>query len=153
MILNNMLNHNTLLTLCLIIGLSSCGGAGECFLRNLLIDPSGRWVGRLDRTESDCPESRATLLTVEHEVSLDCVLTNQTEVRLTNEDNLDFEEVSFNATGGGSFEVANESSRQRINITYKNFDGELADVEEKIRLYRDGKIVCSEVYKGQLKKE
>jgi hypothetical protein len=102
--------------------------------------------------ESDCIESRGTLLTVSHDVSLVCVGTDDPEVRLVNEEDLEFDEVSFNAFVGGSFEVVNERARQRVNIRYENFEGDLADVEQRIRIYRDDRIVCSELYRGQVRK-
>ena len=133
-------------------GVIACGGDDECVLRNIFNNPSGQWTGILERVESDCPESRGTTLTVVPDVSLTCALTDDPEVRLFNEDDLDFDEVSFNMFGGGSFEVSNERSRQRINIRYENFEGDLADVEQKIRNYRDGEIVCSELYRGQVRR-
>jgi hypothetical protein len=149
-----MILKNVWLTSCLllVVGVSACGGDDECILRDIFNSPSGRWSGTLERVESDCAESRGASLMVTHNVSLTCALTDDPEVRLLNEDDLEFNEVSFSAFGGGSFEVINERSRQRVNIRYENFEGDIADVEQKIRNYRDGEIVCSEIYRGQVRR-
>jgi hypothetical protein len=138
--------------LALATGVSSCGGDDECVVRNIFNSPSGKWSGILERVESDCSDSRGASLRVSHDVTLTCALTDDPEVRLVNEDGLEFDEVSFSTFGGSSFEVVNDRSRQRINIRYENYEGDLADVEQKIRNYRDGEIVCSELYRGQLKR-
>lgn len=133
--------------------MSSCGDDTECGVGTLFNDPSGRWTGRLERVESDCPEGRGTAITVEHDVDLFCGVSREADVRLHNEDGLQFTSISVSTFGRGSFEVINERSRQRITISYENFDGDLADVEQKIRNYRDGEIVCSELYRGQARRQ
>lgn len=139
--------------LTLATGVASCGGDDECVVREIFNSPSGRWSGILERVESDCPESLGASLRVSHDVTLTCALTDDPEVRLINEGNLEFDEVSFSTFDGSSFEVINERSRQRTNIRYENYEGDLADVEQKIRNYRDGEILCSELYRGQVRRQ
>lgn len=136
----------------LVVSLSACGGDDGCIVRNLIIDPSGRWEGRLERVQSDCTESQGESIAAKHEVTLACLLTDQPEVRLVNEADLDFSEVSFGVLGGGSFEVLHEAATLKVTIAYDNFDGDLADVEQNVRRYRDGAIECSERYRGQLRR-
>lgn len=147
-----MVRFKLTLTLSVLFSLAACGDDDSCVIRSLINDPSGRWSGRLERVESDCSQSRGTSLSVTHDVSLNCILSDRSEVVLSNEEGLEFNERSFSSLGGGSFEVSSESSRLRVNIRYDNFDGSLADVEQKIRNYRNGEIVCSELYRGQLRR-
>lgn len=140
------------LILGVVVALGGCGDDDSCVVRSLINDPSGRWSGQLERVETDCSESRGTSLSASHDVSFNCILSDKSEVELTNEEGLRFSERSFSSLGGGSFEVISESSQLRVNIRYDNFDGDLADVEQKIRVYRNGEIVCSELYRGQLRR-
>jgi hypothetical protein len=135
-----------------LASLSACGGDTSCVVRDLFIDPSGKWAGRLERVRSDCIQTRGPAISVEHSVHLGCLLTDQPSVTLRNEDGLEFEEESFSALGGGSFEVINESDEQRIEIRYEKFGGTIADVEQRIRIYRNGAIICSELYQGQVER-
>ena len=147
-----MVRFKLTLTLSAIFSLAACGDDDSCVIRSLINDPSGRWSGSLARVESDCAESRGPSLSATHDVSFNCILSDKSEVELTNEEGLPFNERSFSSLGGGSFEVISENSQLRENIRYDNFDGDLADVEQKIRVYRNGEIVCSELYRGQLRR-
>lgn len=136
----------------LIALLQGCGSS-DCTLPLTSLDPSGQWKGTLVRTESDCgSESHGAQFSFDHFVSLQCVRSNDSQVYLLNEDNIEFKETSFSTLGGGSFSVQSQRNNQTIDISYDNFDGSLADVTEKIRRYSNGKIVCSEKYQGQARR-
>jgi len=130
-----------------------CGDSLTCDQSFLLNDPSGRWSGVLARVESDCAgASRGTQFAFEHNVSVECVDSTDSELLLLNEEGLQFSETSSSILGGGFFVVENEQASAIIEISYDNFDGDFADVTEKVRLYSSGRIVCSERYTGQARR-
>jgi hypothetical protein len=137
------------------IGLCGCGGSGDCnSLSGVLnADPSGRWTGVMSRQESDCGIlSRGAQFSFDHYVSSECN-NSDLQVSLRDEDNREFRQTSGSSfLGDGSFAVQYEGSDITIDISYDNYDGSLADVTQKIRLYVDGKLRCSERYKGQARK-
>lgn len=143
------------LLLCLSVLLAGlgCGGSSDCDPLLNVQDPSGQWKGVLQRKESDCgAASRGATFSFDHQVSLDCNSNGDARVTLFNEDNLEFSETSFSTLGGGSFSVQNREIAVTIDISYDNFDGSLADVTETIRVYANGKIVCSEKYAGSARR-
>lgn len=120
----------------------------------LLFDPSGQWTGTLLQQESDCSSqvSRGAQFAFSHDVSFGCDLQDESVLYLFNEDSLNFTETSFSALGGGSFTVQSQGDNLTIDISYGNADGSLADVTERIRVYSNGKILCSEKYTGQARR-
>lgn len=138
---------------CIALLLSGCGDSGSCSSDFLLNDPSGRWVGVLARIESDCgTDTYGSQLNVDHDVSTQCNTRDESAIVLYNEDNLEFTETSYSSLGGGSFAVQNESVNITTDIEYDNFEGELADVTQKVRRYSNGRIVCSEKYVGEARR-
>lgn len=130
--------------------ITGCGGGSDC---SVFPDPSGLWTGVLERTESDCGQlSRGARFEFEHYVSTECDSDDDSVVYLINEDNRQFRQTEFDTLWGGSFSVRNSSSDLTVDISYENYDGSLADVSQKIRIYRDDKLLCSERYKGQARK-
>ena len=135
------------------IGLFQACGGSDCTLPVTSIDPSGQWKGTLVRLESDCgSNTRGIQFSFDHFVSLQCVGSNDSQVYLLNEDTIEFKETSYSLLGGGSFSVDSQRENETIDISYDNFDGSLADVTQKIRRYRNGKILCSEKYQGQARR-
>ncbi len=141
-------------TLLSLVSLTTgCGGSSDCTPLLNAQDPSGQWQGVLQRQESDCgTTSRGMDFAFEHQVALDCGANGDSSVTLFNEDGLHFTETSFDDLGGGSFSVQNRNNGVTIDISYDNFDGSLADVTERIRIYSNGKIVCSEKYTGRARR-
>ena len=132
-----------------------CGDNQDCspVITVTSVDPSGRWTGTLERRESDCTSgSKGASLNFRHDVSLVCDRNNESSVVLVNEDQLSFESIELNFIAGGSFSVRSEQEGLTIDILYDNYDGNLADVTQKIRNYANGKIVCSELYTGQARR-
>jgi hypothetical protein len=141
-----------LLTACIVGNLVGCGDKTDCVpvITVTSFDPSGRWTGEMVKQESDCGEnSRGARFAFTHDVSLVCDQNGEASVELSNEDNLDLTSTSLNFLGGGSFTVSGSNSDSAVDISYDNYDGSSADVTEKIRNYSNGKIVCSELYKGR----
>ncbi len=130
--------------------LSGCGDEYDC---SMFPDPTGLWTGVLERTESDCGAlSRGTKITFQHEVSTECDANNSAFINLVNEDNRRFQETSVDTISGSSFSVRSTTPDSTLDISYDNFDSSLADVSEKVRVYNQGKLVCSERYKGQARR-
>ncbi len=139
--------------LCAALPSVGCGNPIDCDYDYTFNDPSGRWSGTLVRVESDCGSaSKGAQFNFEHDISLECSSATDTDIYLYNEENLEFKETSSSIFGGGSFTVQNERSGVTTDITYDGFDGRLADVTQKIRVYSDGKIVCSELFKGEARR-
>ena len=134
--------------------LTSCGDSSSCQPIVSAFDPSGQWTGTLVQQESDCSSqvSRGAQFAFSHDVSFGCNSQDESELYLLNEDGLNFSETSFSALGGGSFAVQSQGDNLTIGISYDNADGSLADVTEKIRVYSNGKILCSEKYTGQARR-
>ncbi len=133
----------------LAVWIAGCGNSGSCAVGSTLNDPSGLWTGQMVRVESDCgADSRGAQFEFEHDVSLQCDSEGDTTVVVYNEDSQEFSQTSYSAFGGGSFTVERATESETINISYDNFEGELSDVTQKIRLYSGGRIVCSELYEG-----
>lgn len=133
--------------------LQGCGSGTSCGPSLLAPDPTGRWGGVMVRQESDCGDlSLGSQFSFEHAVSAECDSDDDSTIYLVNENNREFVETSSSPIGGGSFTVQYESSGSTIDISYDNYDGSLADVTQKIRLYVDGKLRCSERYRGQARK-
>jgi hypothetical protein len=147
--------HNVILIGAAILGsvsFAGCGDNQDCVpvITVTSVDPSGRWAGTLVKKESDCASSsRGESFNFRHDVSLICDRDNESSVVLVNEDQLSFESTQLNLLAGGPFSVKSEQENQTIDISYDNYDGNLADVTQKIRNYSNGKIVCSELYTGQ----
>jgi hypothetical protein len=137
--------------------LCGCGGGSNCsvFTDITKPNPTGRWSGVMVRVESDCGDaSRGDQFTFEHSVSAECDNDDDPRFSLWNEDDQEFRQISGSTfLGDASFTVQHEGPDTTIDISYDNYDGSLADVTQKIRLYVDGKIRCSELYKGQGRKE
>jgi hypothetical protein len=105
------------------------------------------------REESDCGNlTRGEQFSFDHDVSSRCDVDDDSTIYLINEDGREFQETSSSSIGGGSFAVQYEGRDITIDISYDNYDGSLADVTEKIRQYENGRLVCSERYKGQARK-
>ena len=133
--------------------MQGCGGGSNCDLSSFPLDPTGRWAGVMVRVESDCgDDSRGEEFSFEHSVSQECI-GDDSVIKLENEDLRDFVETdSSSFFGDGSFSVGHESTNIVIDISYDNYDGSIADVTQKIRLYDGGRIRCSERYRGQARK-
>ena len=130
--------------------MASCLGCGDCDIEILSPDPSGVWIGTLRRVESDCgDESSGESFDFTHTVSLGCDNDGDTVVELSDQSERTYSHTSYSSFGGGSFSSRWSNSDATIDITYDNFDGSLADVTQKIRVYKDGKIQCSEKYAGR----
>ncbi len=134
--------------------LTACGDSSSCQPIVSLFDPSGQWTGTLVQQESDCSSqvSRGAQFTFSHDVSFGCDSQDEPKLYLFNEDGLNFSQTSFSALGGGSFAVQSQGDNLTIDITYDNADGSLADVTERIRVYSNGRILCSEKYTGQARR-
>jgi hypothetical protein len=140
-------------TLGFVLLATGCGGDSDCDPLLNAQDPAGRWKGVLTRQESDCAtRSKGASFAFDHEVWLDCSSDGGSRVSLLNGENLYFSETSFNDFGGGSFSVQSRKNGVTIDISYDNFDGSLADVTQKIRVYANDKIVCSEKYTGRARR-
>ena len=134
---------------------AGCGDNQDCVpvITITSVDPSGRWTGTLVKKESDCAAlSKGDSFNFRHDVSLICDRNDESSVVLVTEDQLSFESTQLNLLAGGSFTVKSEQENQTIDISYENYDGNLADVTHKIRNYSNGKIVCSELYTGQARR-
>ncbi len=107
----------------------------------------------MNREESDCGDlSRGAEVSFDHDVSLRCDTDGDSAIYLFNEDGREFQETSSTSIGGGSFTVHYEVQDVTIDISYDNYDGSLANVTQKIRHYKSGRLRCSERYRGQARK-
>ena len=144
-----------LMALVPILGaLAGCGSSGDCSNDYTFNDPSGQWSGVLARVESDCgSNSKGPQFPFTHYVSVQCDAGTESTIYLYNEQNLEFRQTSsVSGIGGGSFTAQYEGDTTTIDISYDNYDGNLADVTEKIRVYANGRILCSEKYAGQARR-
>jgi hypothetical protein len=139
--------------LVLIVALFGCGGSSDCGPTVILPDPTGRWAGTMTREESDCGDlTRGAQFSFEHYVSSRCDANDDSSIYLVDEDSREFQETTSTSIGGGSFTVQYEGQHLTIDISYDNYDGSLADVTQKIRQYQNGRLHCSERYRGQARK-
>jgi hypothetical protein len=150
---NKQLAALQLCFLVLVVALFGCGGGTDCVPSLLLPDPTGSWTGTMIREESDCGNlTRGEQFSFDHDVSSRCDVDDDSTIYLINEDGREFQETSSSSIGGGSFAVQYEGRDITIDISYDNYDGSLADVTQKIRQYENGRLLCSERYKGQGRK-
>lgn len=114
-----------------------------------LTDMSGEWKAELKLIESDCKISEGTFIENRHTISHLC--EEEAKVELIEDGSRTYHQMSHPKAGKTSFHVQFTTLEQKRDMSYSGFDGTQVDVELKVRNYKNGLIVCTELYRGKSK--